>query len=46
MNIEPGKTASPRAKLIPNPKLRLQEQVREVMRFHHYSRRTAGVKPV
>ena len=27
-------------KLIPNPKARLQEQVREVMRFHHYSLRT------
>jgi integron integrase len=27
-------------KLIPNPKARLQEQVREVMRFHHYSIRT------
>lgn len=24
----------------PNPKLRLREQVREVMRFHHYSIRT------
>src|SRR5271163_1381472 len=27
-------------KLVPNPKLRLREQVREVMRFHHYSIRT------
>jgi hypothetical protein len=27
-------------KLIPNPKARLREQVREVMRFHHYSIRT------
>jgi len=27
-------------KLIPNPKARLREQVREVMRFHHYSLRT------
>jgi hypothetical protein len=26
--------------LIPNPKARLREQVREVMRFHHYSLRT------
>src|ERR1700722_4936508 len=27
-------------KLVPNPKLRLREQVGEVMRFHHYSIRT------
>jgi hypothetical protein len=33
------KTA-PKDKLIPNPKARLREQVREVMRFHHYSLRT------
>lgn len=26
--------------LVPNPKLRLREQVREVMRFKHYSVRT------
>ena len=26
--------------LVPNPKLRLRDQVREVMRFKHYSRRT------
>ena len=32
-----GKTAD---KLIPNPKARLREQVREVMRWHHYSGRT------
>ena len=38
-NIGFGKTA-PKAKLIPNPKARLREQVREVMRFHHYSLRT------
>ena len=25
---------------MPNPKLRLREQLREVMRFHHYSIRT------
>jgi len=35
-NSQLGKTA-PRDKLIPNPKARLREQVREVMRFHHYS---------
>jgi hypothetical protein len=38
-NWQLGKTA-PRDKLIPNPKARLREQVREVMRFHHYSPRT------
>ena len=38
-NWQLGKTA-PRDKLIPNPKARLREQVREVMRFHHYSLRT------
>src|SRR6266705_6468168 len=37
--MESRKTA-PKTKLIPNPKARLQEQVREVMRFHHYSTRT------
>jgi integron integrase len=37
--MEFRKTA-PREKLIPNPKARLQEQVREVMRFHHYALRT------
>ena len=26
--------------LVPNPKLRLRDQLREVMRFKHYSRRT------
>jgi hypothetical protein len=47
-SMETGKTASAFAglgrdkpdKLIPNPKARLREQVREVMRFHHYSLRT------
>ena len=29
-----------RALLTPNPKSRLREQVREVLRFHHYSLRT------
>lgn len=28
------------ATLIPNPKARLLDQVREVMRFHHYALRT------
>jgi integron integrase len=35
----PANTAR-REKFIPNPKLRLQAQCREVMRFHHYSVRT------
>jgi hypothetical protein len=35
----PEKTAG-REKFVPNPKLRLQGQLREVMRFHHYSIRT------
>jgi integron integrase len=34
------KSAKTAGKLIPNPKARLREQVREVMRFHHYSERT------
>ena len=37
--MNPAKTAH-REQFIPNPKARLQEQVREVMRFHHYSIRT------
>jgi len=32
--------ASTVALLIPNPKARLFDQVREVMRFHHYAIRT------
>jgi hypothetical protein len=30
----------PKGLLTPNPKARLREQVREVLRFHHYSLRT------
>ena len=37
--MNPAKTAH-REQFIPNPKARLREQVREVMRFHHYSVRT------
>lgn len=41
MTIEPTNTARlSRELLIPNPKLRLREQLREVMRFGHYSPRT------
>ena len=40
MNIEPGKTAGGGGKFIPNPKLKLQEQFHEVMRFKHLSERT------
>jgi hypothetical protein len=36
-----GKTnTTPRDGLVPNPKLRLREQVREVMRYRHNSLRT------
>ena len=38
-NMKFGNTTT-KDKLIPNPKARLREQVREVMRFHHYSLRT------
>ena len=34
------RNTAPKEKLVPNPKLRLREQLREVMRFHHYSIRT------
>ena len=30
----------PKGKFVPNPKVPLREQVREVMRFFHYSQRT------
>jgi len=33
-------TRKKRAVLVPNPKARLFDQIREVMRFHHYSYRT------
>jgi len=35
-----GTKTTPRGGIIPNPKLRLREQVGEVMRFKHYSERT------
>jgi integron integrase len=35
-----GKASTPREGFIPNPKLKLLEQVSEVMRFKHYSLRT------
>jgi len=28
---------------VPNPKLRLREQLREVMRFHHYAVKGSGL---
>jgi integrase len=37
--MQPANPAG-RGVFMPNPKLRLHEQVREVMRFHHYSVRT------
>jgi integron integrase len=33
-------TSGKRERLVPNPKARLFDQIREVMRFHHYSLRT------
>ena len=39
-DIENGKASRPREAFIPNPKLKLLEQVSEVMRFKHYSLRT------
>src|SRR5277367_1063910 len=40
--IKPDKTtlATPLERLLPNPKLKLREQLREVMRFKHFSHRT------
>jgi hypothetical protein len=40
-NIKMKKASkAPRPVLVPNPKARLLDQVREVMRFHHYAIRT------
>ena len=39
-DIEPAKASKVRQGFIPNPKLKLLEQVSEVMRFKHYSLRT------
>src|SRR4051794_24604894 len=36
--IEPTKATMD--KLVPNPKLKLRDQLKEVMRFKHFSRRT------
>jgi len=39
--MEPAKATFLRYEgFVPNPKLRLREQLREVMRWHHYSIRT------
>jgi site-specific recombinase XerD len=40
VHIEKGITSRPRERFIPNPKLKLLDQVSEVMRFKHYSIRT------
>ena len=40
-HIGTGKASTPREGFIPNPKLKLLDQVSEVMRFKHYSFRTA-----
>ncbi len=39
-HIENAKPSTPREGFIPNPKLKLLDQVSEVMRFKHYSIRT------
>jgi hypothetical protein len=40
LHIENAKASGPREGFIPNPKLKLLDQVSEVMRFKHYSMRT------
>ncbi len=40
VDIEKAKASKPREGFIPNPKLKLLDQVSEVMRFKHYSLRT------
>ena len=44
INITPGKTtmspSTPLGRFLPNPKLKLREQLREVCRFRHLSHRT------
>jgi hypothetical protein len=40
LDIGKAKTSTPREGFTPNPKLRLLDQVSEVMRFKHYSLRT------
>jgi hypothetical protein len=37
LDIEKGKASRPLEGFIPNPKLKLLDQVSEVMRFKHYS---------
>jgi hypothetical protein len=39
-NIGNVNTSKPRERFIPNPKLKLLDQVSEVMRFKHYALRT------
>src|SRR6266478_2368203 len=39
-HIEKGKASKRREGFVPNPKLKLLDQVSEVMRFKHYSLRT------
>ena len=39
-HIGNANTSQPRERFLPNPKLKLLEQVSEVMRFKHYSLRT------
>jgi hypothetical protein len=44
-HIERAKASTAREGFIPNPKLKLLEQVSEVMRFKHYSIRTETTYP-
>jgi hypothetical protein len=39
-----GKRAAGFEAVVPNPKLKLMDQVREVMRLTHYASRTRGMK--
>jgi hypothetical protein len=45
LNIKNAKASRPLEGFIPNPKLKLLEQVSEVMRFKHYSIRTERTYP-
>jgi len=38
--VEKARASTPREGFIPNPKLKLLDQVSQVMRFNHYSIRT------
>ncbi|HYG36894.1 MAG TPA: hypothetical protein VEC99_19025 [Clostridia bacterium] len=42
-NIEKAKASKPLERFIPNPKLKLLDQMSKVMRFKHYSIRTEPI---